>query len=137
MKEEVVCMPHGYYRNGNQVSKHWNAVFDALRSEPRRTLLIALADESPDQPVHLPEGAIRSAVSRDPAQMQVELEHVHLPLLADKDFIEWEREPFVAVRGENFTHVEVVLASIFSQAHMLPDSLVSGCQPLEQARRSP
>lgn len=130
-------MPEGHYQNGSQVIKHWDEVFDALRSEPRRTLLIALADSPPNQPVRLPDGAISSMGSRDPARMQLELEHVHLPLLADNEFIEWQREPFVARRGAEFTHVESVVKAIFSQANTLPDALVNGCQPLEQARRSP
>lgn len=121
--------------NGEQVIKNWNAVFKALSSEPRRQLIVSLLDAGPDQPVPLPESAIMPNVPPDPEVLRQELHHVHLPMLADMGFVIWETEPMVASRGPRFDEVAVVFEALQAEASRIPDSLVIGCQRLEEEQQ--
>lgn len=120
-----------HYENGKRVSENWDAVFRALSAEPRRQLVVALLDASPDQSVPLPESAQMPNVPSDPEQLLRELHHVHLPLLAAGDYITWEAEPHLAFRGPRFEEVASVFDALHSKAADIPDSLVTGCQRLE------
>lgn len=120
--------------NGRRVIQNWDRVFEAARAEPRRQLIFSLLDASPEASVPLPESAINPTVPSEPTALRQELLHCHLPQLADRGFIEWERDPFVAMRGPRFGEIGTVLATLESAAPALPDSLVEGCQRLERER---
>lgn len=122
-------------KNGEQVIEKWNTVFKALSSEPRRQLVVSLLDAGPDRSVPLPESAIMPNVPSDPEVLRRELHHVHLPMLADMGFITWETEPLVASRGPEFDDVAVVFEALHAEASRIPDSLVIGCQRLEEEQR--
>ena len=68
--------------------------------------------------------------------LRVELYHTHLPILARNEFIEWEMDPLRASRGRRFNEVAVVFESLHSTATDTPDSLVIGCQRLEEERQN-
>jgi hypothetical protein len=121
--------------NGELISENWNAVFESLSAEPRRQLIVSLMDAPPDQSVPLPESAMMPNVPQDPEVLRTELYHNHLPILADMGFVTWEKEPLVASRGSRFDEVAVVSAALQSAAFNFPDSLVFGCQRLEQERQ--
>lgn len=121
--------------NGRRAIERWDRVFEALSAEPRRQLVISLLDAPPEQTVSLPERAINPNVPVDPERLRQELHHCHLPMLADREFVEWEREPLVASRGPQFDEVATVLESLQSTATEIPDSLVIGCQRLERERQ--
>jgi hypothetical protein len=121
--------------NGKRVVEGWNRVFDALTAEPRRQLIVALLDASPEQSVPLPESASNPNIPVDPERLRIELRHIHLPKLADAGFIEWETDPLVAFRGPKFEEAAVVFRALHSNAVEIPDSLVVGCQRLEQERQ--
>ena len=123
------------YQNGKQVIRRWDEVFKAVTAEPRRQLIVALLDAQPDEAVPLPESAVNPNVPQDPAVLRQELHHCHLPMLSDHEFITWESEPLVAGRGPRFDEVAVVFQSLQSNATDVPDSLVVGCQRLEQERQ--
>lgn len=129
----MVSVHHG---NGEQVIEKWNTVFKALSSEPRRQLIVSLLDARPDEPVPLPESAIMSNVPPDPDVLRQELHHVHLPMLADMEFITWKTDPLVASRGPRFDEVAVVFEALHSEASRIPDSLVIGCQRLEEEQQN-
>lgn len=88
-----------HYENGKQVSKNWDTVFKALSAEPRRQLIVSLLDTAPDQSVPLPESAAMPNLPLDAEELRAELYHIHLPMLAENDFIMWETDPLVASRG--------------------------------------
>ncbi|WP_254524816.1 hypothetical protein [Natrinema caseinilyticum] len=119
------------HKNGKRVIRRWDDVFKALSAEPRRQLIVSLADAPATQTVSLPESAINPNAPADPAVLTQELCHRHLPLLADFEFVEWEPDPLVASRGSRFDEVAVVFDSLHSAATDIPDSLVVGCQRLE------
>lgn len=122
------------FENGRRVIQKWDRVFEAAAAEPRRQLILSLLDAGPDQSVPLPESAISPTVPAEPEALRQELFHCHLPMLADKGFVEWEHEPFVATRGPQFDEIAAVFEAIQSSATDLPDSLVVGCQSLERTR---
>ena len=121
--------------NGKRVIDGWNRVFGALTAEPRRQLIVSLLDVPPDQAVSLPESAINPNVPVDPESLRIELQHFHLPKLADAEVIEWETDPLMASRGPKFEEAAVVFRALHSSAVEIPDSLVVGCQRLEQERQ--
>ncbi|WP_096391375.1 hypothetical protein [Halopenitus persicus] len=124
------------YENGKQVSKNWDRIFKALSAEPRRQLIVSLLDTPPNQSVPLPESAVMPNLPTDPEVLRMELYHVHLPMLADNDFITWETDPLTASRGPQFDEIGVVFEALHSEAVNMPDSLVIGCQRLEQERQA-
>lgn len=128
-------MVKAHRENGQQISENWNTVFRALSTEPRRQLIISLMDAEPDQSVPLPESAIMPNVPLDSERLSLELYHIHLPMLADMGFIAWETEPLVASRGPKFDQVAAVFETLHTEASRIPDSLVIGCQRLEEEQQ--
>ncbi|WP_247731037.1 hypothetical protein [Halovivax limisalsi] len=125
-------MAPSHHENGERVSERWNAVFEALSSEPRRQLIVSLLDAEANEPVPLPESAVMSNVPPDPETLRLELHHVHLPMLAELGFITWETDPLVAARGPQFDEVAVVFEAFHEVASSIPESLVVGCRRLEE-----
>lgn len=123
------------YQNGKEVIEAWNDIFGSLTTEPCRQLVVSLLDVPADQSVPLPESAVNPNVPQHPEVLQQKLYHRHLPKLAEKGFIEWEREPFQASRGPKFEQVAIVFKALHSSALDLPDSVVIGCQRLEEERQ--
>ncbi len=122
--------------NGQRIIGKWNHVFEALSAEPRRQLIVSLLDAASGQSVSLPENAMNPNIPTDPEKLRQELHHIHLPLLADQEFINWETEPLVASRGPQFDEIAVVFDALHATATDIPDSLVIGCQRLEQERQT-
>lgn len=121
--------------NGKEVIDNWDSVFKALSAEPRRQLIVSLLDAPPDESVPLPESAVNPNVPPNAKTLRQQLHHVHLPMLADMGFVGWEKEPFVASRGPQFEEVAVVFDALQAEATSIPDSLVIGCQRLEEERQ--
>ncbi|WP_312909615.1 hypothetical protein [Natronosalvus caseinilyticus] len=124
------------FENGTDTIRKWDDVFETLSAEPRRQLIVSLMDVSPDETVPLPERAINPDVPEDPEMLRMELYHRHLPFLADRGFVEWESDPLVASRGPRFEEVAVVFEALYAHADELPESLVLGCQRLEEERQA-
>lgn len=122
--------------NAEEVSERWDTVFNALSAEPRRQLVVSLLDAPPGESVPLPESARNPNLPIVLEEFQLKLLHNHLPLLADCGFIEWQNEPFAASRGPQFDEIAIVLDTLQGTAGEIPDSLVIGCQRLEQERQS-
>ena len=123
------------FENGKQVIESWDQVFSAISAEPRRQLIVSLLSRPPEEPVPLPEHAINPNAPPDPEELRLELVHHHLPVLKDADFVEWNTDPLVASRGPRFDEVAVVFDALHSSAIEIPDSLVIGCQRLEEERQ--
>lgn len=128
-------MTEARFDNGKRVIERWDRVFEAVSAEPRRQLLVSLMDAGATDAVPLPESAINPNVPADPERLRVRLYHEHLPMLAEREFVEWETEPLRAFRGARFDEVAVVFDALHSRATDIPDSLVIGCQRLEAERQ--
>lgn len=122
--------------NGRRVIERWDRVFKAVSAEPRRQLLVSLMNVGPTDTVMLPESAMNPNVPTDPDALRTELHHIHLPKLAEENFIEWEADPLRASHGQRFEEVVVVFDALHSAASEIPDSLVIGCQRLEEERQN-
>lgn len=67
-----------------------------LSDDTRREILLSLRDEDSINP--FPDD------TSDQRRI-IQLHHVHLPLLAEYDLIEWDRDTGTVTRGENFDAV--------------------------------
>ena len=121
--------------NGHKVIERWDNVFRAVSAEPRRQLIVSLLDASDGDPVPLPESAVNPNVPVDADRLRQTLYHRHLPLLAEMRFVEWETGPLVASRGPRFEEVAIIFEALYETATGIPDSLVIGCQRLEEEQQ--
>lgn len=102
-------------------------ICDAMANHRRRQLLVRLLDEGP-QPVPdlsdvsreilqahtavLQEYLAGSAEISDANKGDIRTHHVHLPKLAEYDYIEWDRDTHVVTRGPDFDDVRPLLAAL-------------------------
>lgn len=108
------------------VVSHWNRVFRVLTEEPRRQLLLSLLDIPPSAWVDLPNAAQSRHYHGTRRNLRIELQHSHLPALAEADYVEWRDSPFEARRGPNFDEVGVVLDIIIAAADADADGDLRG-----------
>lgn len=120
--------------NAVQASETWDDIYEVLSADPRRQLLHSLMNVGPGKSVPLPESAANPSAPPDAEHLRMELKHVHLPKLADQEFAVWDEDPFRASRGPRFEEVEAVFDALFSSVGDFPDSIVIGCQGLEEER---
>lgn len=121
--------------NARKVSDRWDTIFQALAAEPRRQIVVSLLDAPADTGVSLPESAMNPEIPVQFDELVAKLHHRHLPMLAEEQLVNWETDPMVAYRGPRFDEVAVVVEQLKSSAHEIPDSLIIGCQRLEQERQ--
>lgn len=98
--------------DGRRVNEDRDSVFRALSAAPRRRLVASLVDVPPGEGVPLPESATAPVGSTEPARLRRELHHCHLPMLSELGFVDWEAEPFVAIRGPKFGDVAAVVEAV-------------------------
>ena len=115
--------------------ERWDVVFRTLAAEPRRQIILSLMEAPPDRQLSLPEAANPPYLLREPGPLYSELIHSHLPVLADADLVEWDREPLCVERGPKFEQAAAVFDSLLSHADDLPGALTAGCQRLEEKRQ--
>lgn len=98
------------------MSQSIDNALDALGDVQRRRLLIALLDHNPqdDSPVVVAGG------DEDAVERLISMEHVHLPKLADYDYIEWDREAHEVSKGENFDEIRPLLELFADHKEELP-----------------
>lgn len=117
-----------------------STILGLLAHETRRRVLLALCDAATLQ---VPEalhvrGEVQTEQSRedplpksDPEDegysvpFEIGLYHIHLPKLADRGIIEWDRLSQTVSRGPNFEAVEPVVRLLAANAHILPGGFSS------------
>lgn len=109
-----------------ELGKQWRGIYETLTEGPRRQIIGSLLESPPDQPVSLPEAANMPEYRLDPEELQLDLVHHHLPLMAEYGFIEWEKTPFTVKRGQRFEEVAAVLLAIDTYDEF-PQHLIEGC----------
>lgn len=105
-------------------SERFDRALSALGSQPRRQLLVALLDHSP-QPdgggVAVSEGFEPVADGGHSTSPNIRLVHVHLPKLTDLGYITWDREAGEISPGPNWSEIEPLLELLRNHAEELPD----------------
>ena len=81
--------------------------FRALADSRRRQLLTALLEHNPQQELSVFD-ADELGGSNEKRE-KIEFRHVHLPMLEEHGYIEWDRESHTIVKGPNFTEIEPLL----------------------------
>lgn len=100
-------------------------VFDAMANHQRRQLLVRLLNEGPQPVPHL-SGVSRAILQAHTAVLReyltgsadisdanrgdIRTHHVHLPKLAEYEYIDWDRDAHVVTRGPDFDDVRPLLA---------------------------
>lgn len=118
-------------RQPKMVIDRWDRVFKAVSAEPRRQLIVALNDVPAGEWIALPDAAISPNVAPE-TNLDIELQHHHLPMLEEYEYIRWTPEPFRARRGPYFEDLAVVFDALHHHAQQIPDRLVYGCRRLEE-----
>ncbi|WP_049987620.1 DUF7344 domain-containing protein [Halobellus rufus] len=122
---------------GREIAERWDRIFRCLAAEPRRQVIWSLLDTAPGEPVALPEATIDPKSQEDLDSLRVELCHLHLPLMAEMGFVEWETDPLTATHGPRFEEVRALFEAALANVEELPDQLVEGCHRLETERQPP
>lgn len=116
--------------NGSAIDR-WNLLHEALADESRRMVIYSLLDVTQERRLPLPEAAQSPNISISPRELKIQLEHHHLPKLADAGYIRWERDPFCVQRGPQYEEVEIVFKQIIDSLDQLPETLICGCEIFE------
>lgn len=98
----------------------FDRALDALNDPIRRFLLVRLQQESPAHPAIDPYETL--GIVDD--QLKTDLVHVHLPKLADADYIGWDREANTIWQGEAFHEVQPVISALEAHDDELPEGWV-------------
>ncbi|MCU4753033.1 hypothetical protein OB919_13790 [Halobacteria archaeon AArc-curdl1] len=110
----------------------WNKLYEVLASQERRMIIYSLRNAPEERRISLPEAAMTPESSWDPETMTTQLQHNHLPQLANAGYIRWERDPFCVQRGPHFAEVEVLFNLIHASIDQFPESLINGCEVYEE-----
>lgn len=94
-------------------------MLDAVADIQRRKLLVALLDHNPqdDSPAILADAADET----DAFERIVQMEHVHLPKLAEYGFIDWNEEGDKVSKGPNFDEIRPLLELLLDHEDELPE----------------
>ena len=95
-------------------------ILDALANPYRRQLLVALLAHNPQDDDDRDPLDVISAPD-EPEVLQTELVHVHLPKLADRGYISWNREDNTISKGPNWDEIAPLLELIDAHRDELPD----------------
>lgn len=87
---------------------------EALDHAYRRGVLFALLSHNPRNLDELPARVLTRGKG-DIEEGRKELIEIHLPMLAQAGFIDWDRESGVVTRGDRFKEVTAVLKSLGSE----------------------
>lgn len=83
-----------------------DTTLEVLMTQNRRQLLTALRDRDPTETVDVP--TLVSAIGGG-RETRIEAHHVHLPLLDDRGFLEWDRDENEVSQGPRFGELEAYL----------------------------
>ncbi|NHN58326.1 MULTISPECIES: ArsR family transcriptional regulator [Halorussus] len=86
-------------------------MFDTLSDVQRRRILVAISDHNPrTEDEFVPDNiAPAEADDADRDRLKAELQHVHLPKLAEQGFIKWDAEARTIRRGPKFDEIAPLL----------------------------
>lgn len=97
---------------------HVDTTLKLLTNRNRRRLLLSLLARTPDS-----DGAsvLLDTVAADASTTEIQLLHVHLPMLADAGVVEWAPGRREVATGDAFDDLRPVLELLDENADQLPD----------------
>lgn len=105
----------------------WDQFMRLLSAQPRRQIISSLMNAPEQDAQPLPDAAMTPELSIEPERFQIKLRQIHLPLLADADYVLWTKDPFQVRRGPRFEEPASVMDVLLSADDRLSPALVSGC----------
>lgn len=109
----------------------WDRVFRCLASEERRQIVFSLAEPEFNEWQPLPDAAVSPNIAQDLDQLEIRLQHEHLPYLADNSYVVWNEDPFTVRQGPKFQELISVLDILAESSSRLPDQFIQGCDRLD------
>lgn len=102
----------------HQTTSSFDEMVAALADIQRRKLLVALLEHtSQDDATVIVGGSERDA---DHVDSLVQMQHVHLPRLADYGFIKWNKDTYEVKRGPRFDEIRPLLELLVDHEDELP-----------------
>lgn len=108
------------YITGMKHSSGVTSVYTALSHPYRRQLLVALLEHNPQDDTDRDPLNIVSD-GDEPAVLQLELFHNHLPKLEAMGYTSWDRDSNSISKGPNWDEIEPLLTLIETHQDELPD----------------
>lgn len=99
----------------------WDQILDVLSDPYRRQLLVALLHHNPQDDADPDPLDIVAERPEDVETLQTEMVHVHLPILVEMGFIEWDKENNRISTGPNWDDIAPILKLIDDHKDELPD----------------
>lgn len=84
-------------------------IFDALRDEHRRELLLDLLEHNPQSVTKQSIANGRTERADADRQLQIAMYHTHLPKLEDYGFIQWNEDENDVIKGPQFGELRPLL----------------------------
>lgn len=101
----------------------WDRLHRQLSAAPRRRILLALVRAPESESVSLPDAAVLGGDPDDRDRYRIELQHHHLPSLAEAGYVRWTTEPFRVRRGPRFEEAASIIRILLDSRDDLPDPL--------------
>lgn len=99
---------------------NFDTAIDALHDVQRRRLLLELLDHNPVDDSRTFEADEDTSVE----EARIQLQHVHLPKLAEYGLIRWEQEGGQVVKGEEFDQIKPLLTLLNEHEEQFPFDLI-------------
>jgi len=96
-------------------------LLDILANTHRRRLLVALLEHNPQDDADTPILDDVQFADEDLKAFKVQMQHTHLPKLAEAEFIEWDQETNTVRKGSRFEAIRPLLELMQNHADELPD----------------
>lgn len=104
--------------------------FDALADPDRRQLLFALLTTTPADPTLDPvDPVIDDPTTGDHTATRLQLQHMHLPKLAEMGVIDWDGETDTVAKGPHWDDIAPLLRVLHDHRDELPDDWLSELSP--------
>jgi hypothetical protein len=98
----------------------WYVIFDTLRDQSRRRVLVSLLDVETRTVGDLLDEAQRQD-GRDRRALRIAYVHIHLPKLHGTGYIDWRKEADEIHRGPRYGEVQPVVGVLDENRERLPD----------------
>lgn len=107
------------------ICDRWDELMYQLSALPRRQIVVSLMEAEADEALALPGAAKTSGADVDPDRFEIKIRQIHLPMLANVDYIQWTADPFHVRRGQRFDEPASVMRALLDEDAQLAPTLLS------------